>query len=441
MNKFLVIMKREYALIVKKPSFIILTLLTPVLMGVLMVGPAYFMAKSADEAESIAIIDQSGINLGAPVTEAMVEYKLEDDTSGAYELNSVETLGINDTDKYDEVYEQLVQSIVNRELDYLLVLKPGSHLADSNIIVVTNSDSRRTLNRFNLQISQQLARHRLTESNLNITVDSAMDMMRTVSAHRQDTKGSSIHPAIKRLSGMVLIMLIYFLIMFDGQSLMGSVLEEKANRIVEVLLSSVTPFQLMTGKIVGTGLAALTQVAIWIGAGALMMVVTNRADMELDPTLTGIIFNPATVVSFVGFLVLGYLFYSTFYAAIGAIANSEKEARPLLMPIIFVLFIPAMMIAISFVPDNPNADWIRVVSYIPTFTPLVMMMRVAVLAPTLEGNPLASGLMLEAGLGMLSLVVGLVIMLWITSRIFRVGILMYGKRPSLPEIIKWIRYK
>jgi ABC-2 type transport system permease protein len=120
--------------------------------------------------------------------------------------------------------------------------------------------------------------------------------------------------------------------------------------------------------------------------------------MELDPTLTGMIFNPATVVSFVGFLVLGYLFYSTFYAAIGAIANSEKEARPLLMPIIFVLFIPAMMIAISFVPDNPNADWIRVVSYIPTFTPLVMMMRVAVLAPTLEGNPLASGLMLEAGL-------------------------------------------
>jgi len=169
------------------------------------------------------------------------------------------------------------------------------------------------------------------------------------------------------------------------------------------------------------------------------MLYSTSSGTPIDSSITRTLFNPATVVCFVCFLILGYFLFSTFFAFIGSLVNSPKEAQPLLLPVILLLFAPGMMISFA-VLEFPDAGWIRVVSFVPTYTPLIMMMRVSVVAPTVEGNSLFSPIMGEAVLGMVSIILALLIAVWITARVFRVGILMYGKRPTLPEIVRWIRH-
>jgi len=229
------------------------------------------------------------------------------------------------------------------------------------------------------------------------------------------------------------------LILINGQWMMQAVIEEKAARIMEVLVSSATPFQIMAGKIFGSGLAALTQVAIWIVGGAAMMAFASSTGTQIDSSITKVVFNPATIICFAAFLVLGYLLFSTIFAFVGSLVNSTKDAQPLMMPIIIIFFIPGIMIGMSAL-QMPDEGWIRVMSFIPTYAPLVMMIRVAILAPSFEGNPLLSPIMMEAVISMIGIVIALVGAVWVTGRVFRIGILMYGKRPTLPEIMRWIRH-
>jgi len=440
-SKFLVIMKREYAQVVKKKSFIVMTLLTPVIMAALMFVPSLLIRSGGlAETETYAIIDRDGQQLGWKVAEGMEEYTLDDEGTPAFVLDRIETFTAGDNQRYQLVYDSLVQDIRDRRLDHLLVLMPKAHTADSNLLLITNSDDSRTVRRFEYQLSQVLSQRRIEQSGISVPVDSVMALTKGVSLPKQDTKGESINPVFKLLIGMVLVMLIYMLILIDGQALMRSVIEEKATRIVEVLISSASPFQLMAGKIIGTGLAALTQVGIWIVAGAGLMTYSTTSGTELPGFVSRVVLNPATVVSFACFLLLGYLMYSTIFALIGSIVNSDKEAQPLMLPVIFVLFMPAMLVSPAII-ENPDVGWIRVMSLIPTYTPLIMMMRVAIGAPMIEGNSLFSPLMAEAGLGMVGIVLFTIALVWVTARVFRIGILMYGKRPTLPEIVRWVRYK
>jgi ABC-2 type transport system permease protein len=439
MSKFMVIMKREYAQVVKKKSFLIMTLLTPVLMAGLMFLPALLMQKGVAETESYAIIDRDGRHLGQQVAEKLNEYTLDDNGTPAFSWAGVTEIRPDDTVTFHALHDSLVQSIRDRELNHLLILNPSADLADSNLLLITNSDSRVTQSRFERQLSVVLSQQRILESGINIPVDSIMALTARVDLPKQDTTGECVQSEVKLLVGMVLVMLIYMLILLDGQALIRSVIEEKTTRIVEVLVSSATPFQLMAGKIVGTGLAALTQVGIWIAAGAVLMVLSANGSTPLDSSITRVLFNPATVICFACFLMLGYLMYSTIFALIGSIVNSDKEAQPLMLPVIFVLFMPALLVGPAIL-ENPNVGWVTVMSYIPTYTPLVMMMRVSVMAPMVEGNVLLSPVMGEALLGMLGVVILTAVMIWITGKVFRVGILMYGKRPTLPEIVRWVRH-
>jgi ABC-2 type transport system permease protein len=439
MRKFWVILQREYAQLVHKKSFLFLTLLTPVVMVAFMFLPAYLMQKGTTATEKYAVIDQDGNGLGRQFTDGMAGYRLSDSTTTAFHLDTLEEIPIRETARFQTAYDSLVQAIRDRRLTYLFVIRPDAYLADSNMLLVTNSDNVRDINRFEYQIGQVLSRHRVEVSRINIPIDSIMALTRSVDLPRQDTKGESISPEIKFMVGTILMMLIYMLILINGQAMMQTVIDEKSARIMEVLVSSATPFQIMAGKILGTGLAALTQVAIWIAGGAALAAYASSTGTQLDTSITRTVFNPATVICFAAFLILGYLLFTTIFAFIGSLVNSPKEAQPLLMPVIFVLFVPSMMIGFA-VLENPDAGWIRVMSFVPTYTPLVMMMRVAVLAPTYEGNALLSPIMLEAVIGMIGIIIALLIAVWITAKVFRVGILMYGKRPTLPEIMRWIRH-
>jgi ABC-2 type transport system permease protein len=296
------------------------------------------------------------------------------------------------------------------------------------------------MNRFEYQIGQALSRRRVEVSGITIPIDSVMALTRGIDLPRQDTRGESVSPEVKFMVGMVLMMLIYMLILINGQWMMQAVIDEKTARIMEVLISSATPFQIMAGKIIGSGLAALTQVAIWIGGVALLVGFASSSGTQLDPALTRVVFNPATLTCFAAFLLLGYLLFTTIFAFIGSLVNSPKEASSLLLPVIVVLFVPALMIGMQAL-ESPNTMLVRVASFVPTYTPLVMMMRVSMLAPTFEGNAFLSPIMLEAVIGMAGIVLTLLAAVWVTARVFRIGILMYGKRPTLPEILRWMRHK
>jgi ABC-2 type transport system permease protein len=227
---------------------------------------------------------------------------------------------------------------------------------------------------------------------------------------------------------------IYISMFIYGAIVMRSVIEEKTSRVIESVISSVKPFHLMAGKIFGVGAVGLTQILIWALAmgllslyglqiAAFFMSDPSQAQSAGIPTVSLV-----TLGFFVLFFVLGYFLYSTLYAGIGALVNSEQEAQQFLMPIGLVIAVPIIMM--MYVITNPSSQTSVIMSLVPFFTPIIMLARIAVETPPVWQIIASIILMVLAILGMI----------WIVGRIYRVGVLMYGKRPTLPEIIKWIKY-
>jgi ABC-2 type transport system permease protein len=230
----------------------------------------------------------------------------------------------------------------------------------------------------------------------------------------------------------IMVFMLYMVILIYGASISRKVLEEKTTRVIEMVVSSVKPFQLMAGKILGVGSAGLLQFSLW--AGFMLLASSYRVKIGeafgLDPSqLTGLPSLPYSVLVFyVVFFILGYLLFSTLYAAIGAMVNSDQEAQQLSMPIVMFLVLPmVMMIYIIRAPDSVLSVTL---SMIPFFAPTIMFMRISIMMPPWWEVALSLGILLATILAMV----------WLSGKIFRVGILMYGKRPSLPEIVKWLRY-
>ncbi|MFH1686692.1 MAG: ABC transporter permease [bacterium] len=436
MSKFWVVFKREYAQVVKKKSFIVGLVLTPALMGFFVVLPTFLARMKSSSTEHLAVIDQSGEGIGAGFAQSLDEYLLEDEQTPYYGVDQIFELGVDDSEAFKCLDDSLRALINNKELKYFLVLKPGAQWADSNIYLVTNSDNFRTINRFERRLSDQISAIRLRDSDINLSVDSVLALTESVELPLRDTKGESIPFAVKYFSALIFVGLMFGMIISYGQMVMRTVIEEKNSRIMEVLVSSVSPFQLMLGKIAGLGAATFTQVAIWFVVGGSLFLM--RGMLEVDPAIDRMVFDPVIVVFFTLFLVMGYLFYSTLFALIGSIVTSEKEAQNFIAPLSISMIIP-FMVGIAVVQD-PFSTLARVLSMVPLTAPTMMVMRVAFVAPTLTEYSLFSGIIGEALLSWLILSAVTLGMIWMTGKIFRVGILMYGKRATLPEIIKWIRY-
>ena len=231
----------------------------------------------------------------------------------------------------------------------------------------------------------------------------------------------------------VLVMILYVSVLMYGIVVMRGIIEEKSSRIIEIIVSSVRPFQLMTAKLLGVGAVGLTQVIIYIGFG--IFLALNRASLvSLISSNPGAdvpdFFNlPVSVFIYFGiFYFLGYFLFSVIYAAIGAMVNSEEEAQNIQFPVIMLLIIPILFM--MHIIKTPDSTLSVVLSLIPFFSPLLMFARICVATPPF----------LEIFLSIILMVVTLLILLWITGKIYRVGILMYGKRPTIPEVIKWIKY-
>jgi len=230
----------------------------------------------------------------------------------------------------------------------------------------------------------------------------------------------------------ILVLILYMTLIFYGQLILRGVIEEKSSRVVEVVLSSLKPSQLMAGKILGIAAVGLTQYLIWAVFGMVLTSYSSSLLSSFFPQASGfkIPSIPAYVfVYFVVFFILGYFLFSTLYAAIGSTVNSEKEAQQLGTPLTMMLVIPILLM--MFVMRSPDSTLSIVLSLIPFFSPILMLLRICVLLPPF----------IEILGSIVLLVLTTVGLIWFAGKIYRVGLLMYGKRPSLPEIIKWVRYK
>ncbi len=287
---------------------------------------------------------------------------------------------------------------------------------------VSNRIDLRTMER---AVSDVLVGQRLTFAGLDpgrvkdLTKELDLKTIRLSETGEREDRGAAL------IFSVILLMILYVSILMWGQAVMTSVIEEKSNRVVEVMGSGVSSTTLLAGKLLGVGAAGLTQFLVWSLSlfGVSLAMAGPFAGSIPMPEVT-----PLMLVSFVLFFLLGYFFYAALYASIGAAVNTVQEAQSLVFPvmtpiIVGMIFFPTALEA----PDGPLAVTL---SMIPGVSPLIMFLRIVVLAPPLWQIALSVALML----------LGILAVLWVSARVYRVGILMYGKKPTFPELMKWVRH-
>ncbi|HTW32900.1 MAG TPA: ABC transporter permease [Candidatus Sulfotelmatobacter sp.] len=424
-NTWLII-KREYIQRVRTRSFLVLTLLLPAIMTALMGLPAKLM-KMSDKPQHIVIV-ASTQQFGDMVRQQLLASNLlSEDDEGDKAAQKPENQYIIDVDtnSTDAERSALRDKITARSIDGFLWL---TDVAIANRKVVWNGretpGSRErswlndTINRVVLQ--QQLASHGLTTAQtVQILTPVTVEPVRIT--HGVESHGSD---TARVLEIVVMVMLMYMAVLFYGISVMRSVLEEKTSRIMEVLLSSATSTELMAGKLLGVGAVGLTQILVWtIMAGVIALPALaaqpNLADLQISPFVMG---------SFAIFFLLGYLLYSTMYATIGAITTTEQEGQQIQFLIVLPLVLSVFMLSpVTRTPDSVPVVWM---SLIPFFSPIVMYARIVVQTPPLWQIALSLALLVATVAGMLVF----------CARIYRIGVLIYGKRATVPEILKWLKY-
>ena len=418
-NHIFLIISREYKSRVRRKSFIITTILMPFLFVGLMSLPTLVMMMSGPEEKRIAVVDETGYVSQAFLSNNSMDFEITD--------SPLDTLKARE------------------DLDAILVIPADVVDNPTNVVLYTNgSPSPQTemyltqiLNNYIEQI--KLGRYNI-EGLDKIIEDIHTDVvLRTIRIDGENEQESSSMASY--ILGLILTMILYMFIILYGQMVMTSIIEEKNNRVLELVVSSVKATNLMLGKILGIGAVAVTQIVIWaviIGAfsftvmpSLLTNAVTANADIELAQMLNAI-GNPAFIMGMFGamalFLIFGYLFYSAIYTAIGSAVDNIQDASQLqvfaLMPIIL-----GMVFSMT-VLNNPGSDLALWLSLIPFTSPMVMMARLPFGVPEWEFI-----------LSLIILIVSMLLLVWLSAKIYRVGIFMYGKKPTVKALIKWARYK
>ena len=439
MSNISIIIQREFNERVRKKSFIITTLLMPLLMVALMAAPALIMQFSRGDEKRIAVIDESG--LVAPRLESDEELRFEPTDLTTEEARR--TL----TDRFGVL--RIGGDILENPSDVKLYANSSSSLSVESSITdqIEHILEAEKLKRYNIDNLQQI----LDEVKTTVTLQT----FRNDKSQEEETHAQS--STVATVTGYVLGFILYMFLLIYGQMVMQSVIEEKNNRVLEVMVSSVRPFDLMMGKILGIASVAVVQVAIWgvliCGIGAAVMphlmpsdVMASAQAMQqgmpdaaaasgMDPemlqavaAITDLGYIVRIFVCLLLFVFGGYLFYSAMFAAVGSAVDNVQDASqlqtPITLPIILALL---MMFAVIRDPNSQMAFWFSV---IPFTSPIVMIVRIPYDIP-----------LWEIALSLAVLYASFVGMVWFAAKIYRVGIFMYGKKPTLGELFKWVRYK
>lgn len=325
-----------------------------------------------------------------------------------------------------ELLPQYKQKILDKKIDGL-ILVPENLKKTRRIYFCALNISDIAANQFISSTVQKILSERiLTEKNIELQIveDAIRDIrIGTFKVKKEGTtRGSS---GLEYMMSIFLLTILFTIIMAYGQLIMRGVIEEKNNRIIEVLISSTNAPTLFYGKIIGIGLAGLTQVAIWI---LLAVVFLGQPALQIDKSIAGFL-TPELALYFTVFFIIGYFMYSILFSIVGASVNTDQEAQQFATPIIYLLLIP-FIIGVM-ITQSPNTPMALIASLFPLFTPTLMFMRISVAVP--PPFQIAVSIAISALFTMF--------LAWLGAKIFRVGILMYGKKPSIKEIIRWIRYK
>lgn len=420
MNSYLgIIISREFLQRVKRKSFLITTILMPVLMLGLMMAPALIAALAEPEKQTIAVIDDTA-DLGKS-------------------LHSEGNL------KFEVVSDDLSAVKLDENFDAILVIGKNAVKDPSGSITFYShaSPAMTTEQAITSQLEKAIENRRIKAYNIDnlrqimeeVTVDLTLQTYRL--DKDEETATSSV---LSYILGISMDFILYMFILLYGQMVMTSIIEEKNNRVLEVVVSSVKPNTLMMGKILGIGAVAVTQILIWtiivVGGGMFLLPwMSAMAASVDDPTFTGALqtlSDPAFVCQLVVFMILflvgGFLLYSSIFAAIGSAVDNIQDASQLqtiaVMPIIFALVISMTVV------NDPNSALALWTSMIPFTSPMVMMSRLPF------GIPLWQPIV-----AVVILYISILIMIWISAKIYRVGIFMYGKKPSFADLWRWFNYK
>jgi ABC-2 type transport system permease protein len=415
MREVLLIARREYLERVRSRAFLLMTILFPVMIG-LLIGGSIFAGKLGSGVKDIAIASNDAALAHAVAAEMQSEPAQGKPPEVVAPASDVQRAVLN-------------RRVEDKTLDGYLWLeqKPGAAAPEVSFISRSAGDLF-SLGGIESAVDHGLERERLVQHGVSSAEITAMT--RHADIQTLQIRAGRLTPSnsLKSFFGAYAMMfLIYFTVVFYGMNVARSVVEEKTSRIFEVLLSTVQPQALMAGKLLGVGAAGLTQMAIWFLL--VSAIVTTSAGASLGPEgLAAYGIHPQQLFFLAAYFLLGFFFYSAIAAAVGASVSSEQEIQQ--FSIVIVAPLTVGMVLISYIVGNPTALPVVLLSLFPPCAPIVMFLRMSSQMPPAWQIALSMVLMLLFIWGAI----------WVASRIYRVGILMYGKRATLPEILRWMRY-
>ncbi len=437
MGKLIAIIKREYLERVRTKWFVIATLLGPILFLAITVLPVLFVSqtKASAETTNITIIDATGAALGARVAAVLADSASMKPTvtvTAPGEVAAAESLATRGVmDKSRQGY--LI-------LDSLTLGGTKARYAGRNTTTVPD------MNRIGNAVDKAVLALRLEGTGLTqARIDSLTRVDIRLDKTQLSDKGREKSGAGSTILGLIVSFLLYMVLVLYGQTVLRSVIEEKTTRVAEVVISSVRPEVLLAGKIIGIGGVAVTQLGVWIASSlwigaTLVPMMIKRSAPKLGASAADSLarsndllsnipsFSLGLLVALLLFFVLGFIFYSCLYAAVGSTVNSESEAQQAATPVVMLLIVSAVFIQpVALAPQSTLAS---VMSMLPFSAPIMMPMRMS----------LTSVPAWQVAVSLLGMVAACVAAIWFSARIYRVGLLMYGKRPSVRELFKWLRY-
>jgi len=422
-DKMLVIARREYVTRVKSKGFWVATVLLPLFILAMTLLPALVMSRSKTT-HRVVVVDATG-EVAGPLTRKLEERKASGEGDISFQVETEPPAADADAQR-----AALDRQVLAGDIDAWLWVTPDGLDHGKVEYHSQNISNLATQSVLEDGLTGVVRRNKLIAAGVDPDRIEKLDQSVGLNTVRVTEKGGREEGGTTGLVfAYLLFFLLYIVLLIYGQQVMQGVLEEKTSRVVELVISSASPFELMLGKLLGVSAAGFTQLAVWLGTVAVVTLPAVAASIAWLPAGFHMPVLPVSlVIHFFVLFFLGFFLFASFYAAIGASFNTAQEAQQLSTFAVMFLIVP--FIFLMPVMNDPDSTLAVVLSIIPVFTPLVMMLRLAVKSPPWWQIALAYSLTAAFTL----------FMVWTAARIYRVGILMYGKKPTVQEILRWTRY-
>jgi ABC-2 type transport system permease protein len=421
MRKVWLVIKREYLTRVRTRAFFLATVLIPLLLLGYFALVVFVSRGESGSTLKIALVDEAG-GLAQAISDNLQE-KLPNGEPDVEVVESLENPGA-------QAKAELRARVLSGKLGAYLIIPKGILRGKEAEFYTRNPWDLTRTGSLRRAVSEAVVSRRLSEQGVHVKDLAQVTAWSDIRLVKLTMQGQTVEGSQTLIMGFVAAMLLYGTLIIYGVSTMRSVLEEKTTHIVEILVSSLRPAQLLGGKILGVAAVGLTQYLIWTLCGALLAAYGASLASAFRPNgLPSSFHIPVSLFIFMTvFFMGGYFLYSALYATVGAVVSTEQDAQQMQIPVILPLVLSLVLLNVILRDSNSTAS--VVLSMIPFFSPILMIFRITLQTPPFWQIGLSLALLMATTLGAV----------WFSARIYRVGILMYGKRPSLLEVLRWLRY-